>query len=86
MKFKNVSFTYPDTNIEALKEVSFKINSGETLAILGKTGSGKSTIINLLCRLFDVDEGKILVDGKELNSIDLSQFRIVRSGIIAQIV
>lgn len=73
--FENVKFTYPETGITALQNFNLKINAGETIAILGKTGSGKSTVINLLCRLFDVDEGKILVDGKELNKIDLSQFR-----------
>jgi len=75
LEFKNVSFTYPNSNIEALKNVSFKINAGESLAILGRTGSGKSTIANLLVRLYDVDSGQILVDGKDIKDIDLNQLR-----------
>jgi ATP-binding cassette subfamily B protein len=64
--FENVSFTYPDSGIQALHNVSFRINSGTSLAIIGKTGSGKSTIANLICRLYDVDEGMIRIDGKPL--------------------
>jgi len=63
IEFKNVSFTYPDTGIKALNNVSFKLNKGETLAILGNTGSGKSTILNLICRLYDTTSGEVLIDG-----------------------
>ncbi len=75
IEFKNVSFIYPDTNIEALKDVSFKLNSGETLAILGKTGSGKSTILDLLGRLYDINNGSILVDKTEISNLNLYSLR-----------
>ena len=73
--FKNVSFTYEDTNITALKNVSFEIKKGETLAIIGKTGSGKSTILELIGRLYDVEEGKILIDGKNIKEVNLKELR-----------
>ena len=73
--FKNVSFTYDDTNITALKNVSFKIEAGKTLAILGKTGSGKSTVINLMARLYDIDKGEILIDGIPIKEINLKSLR-----------
>lgn len=75
IEFKNVSFTYPDTNIEALKDVSFTLKSGETLAILGKTGSGKSTILDLIGRLYDVETNKILVDNKAISELNLHSLR-----------
>lgn len=75
IEFKNVSFVYPDTNIEALKDVSFKLKSGETLAILGKTGSGKSTILDLIGRLYDVDKNKILIDDKPISDLNLYSLR-----------
>lgn len=73
--FNNVSFTYEDTNIEALKNISFKVNKGETLAILGKTGSGKSSILSLLTRTYDVKEGAILMDGKVISKVNLYDLR-----------
>jgi ATP-binding cassette, subfamily B, multidrug efflux pump len=73
--FKNVDFTYEDTNIEALKNVSFSVNKGETLAILGKTGSGKSTILSLISRLYDVQNGEILIDNHEISSLNLFDLR-----------
>jgi ATP-binding cassette subfamily B protein len=73
--FKNVSYTYEDTQIKALKHISFEIKKGETLAILGKTGSGKSTILSLLCRLYDIKEGEILMDGKPLHTLNLECLR-----------
>ena len=73
--FKNVSFIYDDTNITALKNVSFKIEAGKTLAILGKTGSGKSTIINLMARLYDIDKGTILIDRIPIKEINLKNLR-----------
>lgn len=75
IEFQNVTFTYEDTNITALKDVSFKINKGETLAILGRTGSGKSTILSLISRLYDVEEGKILIDGKNIENLNLYDLR-----------
>ncbi|WP_298533247.1 ABC transporter ATP-binding protein [uncultured Algibacter sp.] len=73
--FKDVYFTYDDTNIQALHGVSFQIKQGETLAILGKTGSGKSTILDLIGRLYDIDKGSILVNNTEINQLNLSELR-----------
>lgn len=73
--FENVSYTYEDTNIEALKNVSFTVKKGETLAILGKTGSGKSTILSLISRLYDVTEGRITIDGSEISTLNLNDLR-----------
>ncbi|MFK5957746.1 MAG: ABC transporter ATP-binding protein [Lutibacter sp.] len=75
IEFKNVSFTYDDTNITALKNVNFKLKKGKTLAILGNTGSGKSTIINLIARLYDVDSGKILIDNNIIEQLNLDSLR-----------
>jgi len=75
IRFKNVSFTYDDTNIEALKNISFNLDKGKILAILGKTGSGKSTIVNLIARLYDVKEGEILVDTKNIEQLNLNSLR-----------
>lgn len=73
--FENVTFTYEDTGIEALKDISFSISKGETLAILGKTGSGKSTILQLICRMYDVQKGKVTLDHKELKNHHLEDLR-----------
>ncbi|MDE1208228.1 ABC transporter ATP-binding protein [Tenacibaculum larymnensis] len=75
IEFKHVSLTYEDTNITALKDVSFKVEKGETLAILGKTGSGKSSIINLVSRLYDTTEGIVLMDGKDIKTCNLYDIR-----------
>jgi len=75
IKFDNVSFTYPDTGIEALKNVSFEINSGEFVAIIGKTGSGKSTLANLMMRMYDVENGAINIDGKNIKALNLKDYR-----------
>ncbi|MGM0636578.1 MAG: ABC transporter ATP-binding protein [Bacteroidota bacterium] len=75
IEFKNVSFTYEDTNITALKNISFQVNPGETLAIMGKTGSGKSTILELVGRLYDVSKGNVLLDGKPIDAINLQSLR-----------
>jgi ATP-binding cassette, subfamily B, multidrug efflux pump len=75
IEFRNVSFTYEDTNINALKNVSFKVNKGETLAILGKTGSGKSSILTLITRMYDIKEGSILMDGIKLADLNLYDLR-----------
>ena len=69
--FDNVSFKYPDANEYVLKDISFSVNKGETVAFIGSTGSGKSTLINLIPRLYDVTEGAVLIDGvnvKDYNS------------------
>ncbi|WGH75624.1 ABC transporter ATP-binding protein [Tenacibaculum tangerinum] len=73
--FRNVSLVYEDTNITALKNVSFEIEKGETLAILGKTGSGKSSIINLVSRLYDTTEGTVLIDGVDIKKYNLYDIR-----------
>ena len=75
ISFENVSYTYEDTNITALQNVSFTVHEGETLAILGKTGSGKSTIISLISRLYDVTEGQITIDEKEISKVNLYDLR-----------
>ncbi len=75
VNFKNVTFTYEDTNITALKNISFEVNQGETLAIIGKTGSGKSTVLDLIGRLYDVEEGAIEVDGKNVENLNLDSLR-----------
>lgn len=73
--FDNVSFTYDDTNIVALKNVSFTLYAGQTLAILGKTGSGKSTIMALISRLYDIKSGNITIDGQLIASLNLFDLR-----------
>lgn len=73
--FENVSFIYPDTNIQALKHISFSLKQGETLAILGKTGSGKSTILDLIGRLYDVQKGSIRIDGQTIDQVNLNNLR-----------
>ncbi|QTE22956.1 ABC transporter ATP-binding protein [Polaribacter cellanae] len=73
--FKNVTFTYDDTDITALKNINFTIKKGETVAILGKTGAGKSTIIELIARLYDTKEGEILLDGQNILNANLNDVR-----------
>jgi len=75
IEFKEVSFTYEDTNITALKNVSFKVNEGEKLVILGKTGSGKSTILELIGRLYDATSGEVLIDGTPVEQLDINNLR-----------
>ena len=75
IEFRNVSYTYPNTGIKAVENLSFKVNAGEFVTITGKTGSGKSTIALLLCRLIDPDEGEILIDGKNLKEHNLELYR-----------
>ncbi len=75
IEFKNVSFTYEDTKITALKNISFVVNEGETIAILGKTGSGKSTILDLIARLYEVTSGEILIDDVPIKNINLNSLR-----------
>ena len=71
VEFKNVSFKYPDADEYLLKDISFKANKGDTVAFIGSTGSGKSTLINLIPRFYDVTEGEVLVDG--INVKDYTQ-------------
>ena len=75
IEFSNVFFTYDDTNINALKGISFSIKHGQTLAILGKTGAGKSTILDLIGRLYDIDKGSIKVNGSEISKHNLTDLR-----------
>ncbi len=75
IEFKNLSFTYPDTGITALKNVSFSVIPGETLAIVGNTGSGKSTILELIGRLYDVEEGMLNIDGTPIKKLNLEDLR-----------
>lgn len=75
IEFRNVSYTYEDTNITALKNISFKVKKGETLAILGQTGSGKSSILSLITRMYDVKEGQISIDGKAIDQVNLFDLR-----------
>jgi ATP-binding cassette subfamily B protein len=75
ISFKNVHFTYEDTKIDALKGITFEVKKGETLAIIGNTGSGKSTILDLIGRLYEVDKGNIYIDGKEIKSLNLNSLR-----------
>lgn len=75
IEFKNVSFTYPDTGIQAIKNLSFKLESGKSLAIVGRTGSGKSTVANLIGRLYDVPQGEVLVDDQNIKQINLDELR-----------
>ena len=75
VEFKNVSFKYQDTGIKGMSDVSFKLNAGDSLGIIGSTGSGKSTIANSILRLFDIDSGKILIDNIDIKDLSLSTVR-----------
>ncbi|WP_432708672.1 ABC transporter ATP-binding protein [Pedobacter sp.] len=75
ISFKDVSFTYPDTGIQAIQNVSFDIKKGQLAAIIGRTGSGKSTLVNLIMRMYDVDKGEILIDNHDIKDLDLSVYR-----------
>lgn len=75
IEFNNVSFVYPDSGITALNNISFKLKQNKVTAITGKIGSGKSTIANLLCRLYDVSEGEIQVNNQTLSTLNLEQLR-----------
>lgn len=72
LEFKNVSFKYPDSDESVLENISFKANKGETIAIIGSTGSGKSTLVNLIPRFYDVTSGSILVDGIDVRDYDMN--------------
>lgn len=83
IEFKQVSFTYPDTGIKALKNISFTIEKGESLAIIGTTGSGKSTVSNLVARLYDASEGEIRIDDIPIKQYELISLRS-QLGIVPQ--
>ena len=83
IEFKNVSYKYPDTGIQALKNISLKIRSGETVALMGKTGAGKSTVIDLITRLIEPQEGTVLIDGVSINNYYLTQLRM-SMGVVPQ--
>jgi len=75
IRFEDVSFTYPNSGIKAIKDISFEVKPGQSLAILGKTGSGKSTLIHLLTRQFDPNSGKIYIDNQDLRQLNLDDYR-----------
>ncbi len=77
LSFENVSFTYPDTGIRALKDISFELKEGETLGIVGKTGAGKSTLLDLIARLYDPNKGKVIIDHQNANTYSLNNLREV---------
>jgi ATP-binding cassette subfamily B multidrug efflux pump len=83
VEFKDVSFVYPDTGIRALKNITFTIKPGESLAIIGTTGSGKSTISNLVTRLYDATEGQVLIDGVPIKNYDIVNLRS-QMGVVPQ--
>ena len=74
-RFKNVFFKYSDTKIQGMENISFTINPGDSLGIIGSTGSGKSTIANSILRLFDIDKGQILIDDTDIKQLNISHFR-----------
>lgn len=75
IKFKNVEFTYPETFIKACKNISFSLKKGDSLAIMGDIGSGKSTILELLCRIYDPSKGEILIDNINIKKINIKELR-----------
>ncbi|MDO8023667.1 ATP-binding cassette domain-containing protein, partial [Enterococcus faecium] len=74
-KFENVTFTYPGREVAALRNINLDIPEGKTVALVGRSGSGKSTIASLITRFYDVDEGQILLDGHDLREYKLSSLR-----------
>ncbi|QMU65213.1 MAG: ATP-binding cassette domain-containing protein [Flavobacteriaceae bacterium] len=83
IEFRNVTLTYDDTHITALKHVSFKVNAGETIAIMGKTGSGKSSIVHLVSRQYDTTEGAVLIDNRDVKNWNLNTIR-AQMGVVPQ--
>lgn len=81
--FKEVSFTYPDTGITALKDVSFELEEGKFMAVIGRTGSGKSTLANLLLRMYDTTNGSIFIDDKNIKDLNLKDYR-EQTGFVPQ--
>ncbi len=83
IEFRNVDFIYPENNIQAIKNISFKLKQGQTLGITGKVGSGKSSILNLITRQYDVTKGEILIDGKNIKQHNLHLLR-KNMGVVPQ--
>lgn len=75
IEFKNLSFTYPGTDYKVLNDVSFKINAGENVGIIGKTGSGKTTVVDLILRVYNVPDGTLFIDGRDVNTIPIKTVR-----------
>tara|TARA_B110000438_G_scaffold107350_1_gene105539 strand:- start:661 stop:2418 length:1758 start_codon:yes stop_codon:yes gene_type:complete len=75
IEFRNVSLTYPETKIKALNNVSFKIKAGETIGVIGKVGAGKTSLLELITRLYDPNEGEVLIDGQNLKLFNLNELR-----------
>ena len=75
IEFRNLSFTYPDGDYDVLENVNFKINAGENVGIIGKTGSGKTTIVDLILRVYNVPDGTLFIDGKDVNTISIKTLR-----------
>ena len=75
IEFQNIEFTYPETKIKACKNISFSLKKGDSLAIMGDIGSGKTTILELLCRIYDPSEGEILIDNLNIKKINIKELR-----------
>lgn len=75
IEFRNLTFKYPKTNVNVLKDINFKIKSGETIGILGRTGSGKTSIVDLLLRIYNVEKSKIYLDGEDIMNLRVSTVR-----------
>lgn len=75
IEFKNLSFSYPGTDYKVLNDVSFKINAGENVGIIGKTGSGKTTVVDLILRVYNVPDGALFIDGRDVNTIPIKTVR-----------
>lgn len=75
IEFRNLTFKYPETDFEVLSDVSFKINAGENVGIIGRTGSGKTTLVDLILRTYNVPDGSLFIDGKDVNTIPIKDVR-----------
>ncbi len=75
IEFKNLTFRYPDTEVDVLENVSFKINAGENVGLAGRTGSGKTTVADLILRTYNVPDGTVFIDGKDVNSVTIESLR-----------
>ena len=75
IEFRGLTFRYPDGDYDALSDVSFKINAGENVGIIGKTGSGKTTLVDLILRIYNVPDGTLFVDGHDVNTVPIDNLR-----------